>query len=83
MFAFDGKTRLLIYVSCCNNNKADTVLSFFSKMEWNSGGLPSRVCCDYGMENFYVHQYMIEHREEGRGSITGSSVHNSGVERAH
>ena len=47
-------------------------------------GLPSRVRCDYGMENFYVGQYMIEHRGEGRGSIiTGSSVPNSRVERAH
>ena len=40
--------------------------------------------CDYGMENFYVGQYMIDHRGKGRGSIiTGSSVHNSRVERAH
>lgn len=36
------------------------------------------------MENVYVGQYMIEHRGEGRGSIiTGSSVHNPRVERAH
>lgn len=36
------------------------------------------------MENSYVGQYMIEHRGEGRGSIiTGSSVHNSRVERVH
>ncbi|PFX26097.1 hypothetical protein AWC38_SpisGene9260 [Stylophora pistillata] len=79
----DGKTRLLVYVSCCNNKKADTVLSLFQNgvEQW---GLRSRVCCDYGMENFYVGQYMIEHRGEGRGSIiTGSSVHNSRVERAH
>ena len=79
----DGKTRLLIYVCCCNNNKADTVLSLFQKGvdQW---GLPSRVRCDYGMENFYVGQYMIEHRGESRGSIiTGSSVHNSRVERVH
>ncbi|KAK2566945.1 hypothetical protein P5673_008707 [Acropora cervicornis] len=79
----DGKTRLLIYASCCDNNKADTVLSLFQKgvEQW---GLPSRVRCDYGMENFYVGQYMIDHRGEGRGSIiTGSSVHNSRVERAH
>ena len=78
----DGKTRLLVYVSCCNN-KADTVLSLFQNgvEQW---GLPSRVHSDYGMENFYVGQYMIEHRGEGRGSIiTGSSVHNSRVERAH
>ena len=79
----DGKTRLIVYASCCNNNKADTVLSLFQNgvEKW---GLPSRVRCDYGMENFYVGQYMIEHRGEGRGSIiTGSSVHNSRVERAH
>ncbi|PFX31687.1 hypothetical protein AWC38_SpisGene3438 [Stylophora pistillata] len=62
----DGKTTLLVYVSCCNN-KADTVLSLFQNWveQW---GLPSRVRCDYGMENFYVGQYMIEHRGEGRGS---------------
>ena len=47
-------------------------------------GLPSRVPCDYGIENFYVGQYMIEHRGEGKGSIiTESSVHNSRVERAY
>ena len=79
----DGKTRLLIYASCCKNNKTDTVLSMFQNRveQW---GLPSRVRCDYGMENFYVGQYMIEHRGEGRGSIiTGSSVHNSRVERVY
>lgn len=31
----DGKTRLFINASCCNNNKADTVLC--SRKEWNSG----------------------------------------------
>ncbi|XP_077978536.1 uncharacterized protein LOC144433983 isoform X2 [Glandiceps talaboti] len=79
----DGKTRLLIYVSCCNNNTADTVLNLFTNgvKQW---GLPSRVRSDCGMENLYVGQYMIEHRGAGRGSIiTGSSVHNSRVERAH
>ena len=36
------------------------------------------------VENVYVAQYMIEQRGEGRGSIiTGSSLHNSRVERAH
>ena len=47
-------------------------------------GLPSRVRCDYGMENYHVGAYMIQHRGPGRGSIiTGSSVHNSRVERTH
>ena len=36
------------------------------------------------MEKFYVGQYMIDHRGEGRGSIiTGYSVDNSRVKRAH
>ena len=47
-------------------------------------GLPSRVRSDYGMENYHVTAYMIRNRGEGRGSIiTGSSVHNSRVERSH
>ena len=38
---------------------------------------------DHGMENFKVAQFML-HRGTGRGSIiTGSSVHNFRVERAH
>jgi hypothetical protein len=36
------------------------------------------------MENFKVAQFMLQRRGTGRGSIiTGSSVHNSRVERAH
>lgn len=79
----DGKTRAMLYVSCCNNNKADTVLGLFKQavQQW---GLPSRVRCDHGMENYYVGAYMIEQRGAERGSIiTGSSVHNSRVERSH
>lgn len=79
----DGKTRTIMYASCRNNNKAETVLALFQNavQKW---GLPSRVRSDYGMENFYVATYMIEHRGTERGSIiTGSSVHNSRVERTH
>eukprot|EP00794_Sanderia_malayensis_P016136 gene16136-17762_t len=47
-------------------------------------GLPSRVRSDHGMENYLVGLYMIENRGADRGSIiTGSSVHNSRVERTH
>ena len=39
---------------------------------------------DYGMENCLVAAHMIQHRGPGRGSIiTGSSAHNSRVERTH
>ena len=79
----DGKTRLILYAACGNNNKAETVLMLFHNavQKW---GLPSRVRSDYGMENYHVAAYMIENRGEGRGSIiTGSSAHNSRVERTH
>ena len=79
----DGKTRLILYAACRNNNKAETVLALFQNAV-QGWGLPSRVRCDYGMENYYVATYMIQHRGLGRGSIiTGSSVHNSRVERTH
>lgn len=79
----DGYSRLIIYAHCYNNNKATTVLKQFIKGV-NNYGLPSRVRSNYGMENFKVAQFMLENRGTGRGSIiTGSSVHNSRVERAH
>ena len=79
----DGKTRSIIYASCRNNNKAETVLALFENgvQRW---GLPSRVRSDYGMENYLVGCYMIQYRGLNRGSIiTGSSVHNCRVERMH
>ncbi|CAB3995673.1 Retrovirus-related Pol poly [Paramuricea clavata] len=79
----DGYSRLIIYAHCCNNNKASTVLNQFVEGV-NTYGLPSRVRSDHGMENFKVAQFMLQHTGTGRGSIiTGSSVHNSRVERAH
>ena len=79
----DGYSRIIIYAHCCNNNKADTVLEQFV-VGVNSYGLPSRVRSDYGMENFKVAEFMLEQRGCDRGSIiTGSSVHNCRVERAH
>jgi len=79
----DGKTRLILYAACRDNNKAETVLSLFQNavQRWE---LPSRVRSDYGMENYLVAAHMIQHRGPGRGSIiTGSSVYNSRVERTH
>ncbi|CAH3041319.1 unnamed protein product, partial [Porites lobata] len=62
----DGKTRLILYAACRDNNKAETVLSLFQNA------------------NYHVGAYMIQHRGPARGSIiTGSSVHNSRVERSH
>lgn len=49
----DGKTRLILYAACRDNNKAERVLSLFRNAV-HSWGLPSRVRSDYGMENYLV-----------------------------
>lgn len=79
----DGYSRLIIYAHCANNNRAETVLNQFIKGT-EEYGLPSRVRSDHGLENVGVARYMLENRGHGRGSmLTGSSVHNCRVERAH
>ena len=79
----DGFSRLIIYVHCACNNRAETVMEQFLEGVRNYG-LPSRVRSDHGLENVKVAKFMIEQRGTGRGSmLTGSSVHNCRVERAH
>ena len=71
----------MTYLRCSNNNRASTVLQCFQEAI-STYSVPSRVRCDYGVENVDVARFMLETRGTDRSSIiTGSSVHNQRVER--
>ena len=77
----DGFSRLIVYLYCSNNNRADTVLELFQRAT-TVFGIPSRVRSDRGGENVGVCEYMIRHRGIDRAShIAGASVHNQRIER--
>ena len=77
----DGYTRVIVYMECSNNNRAQTVYSLFLRAV-RQFWLPSRVRCDQGGENYSTALHMLRHRGVDRRSvIVGSSVHNQRIER--
>ena len=79
--AIDGFSRLIVFLKCSNNNRADTVYNLFLQAV-GQYGLPSRIRCDQGRENVRVAQHMLHHRGvERRSVLVGSSVHNQRIER--
>ncbi|KAK3582128.1 hypothetical protein CHS0354_017239 [Potamilus streckersoni] len=77
----DGFSRLIVYLQCKDNNRAETIFQYFLTAVENFG-IPQRVRSDKGLENVSVANYMIQQRGTGRGSmITGKSVHNQRIER--
>ena len=79
--AIDGYSRLIVYLKCCNNNLAETVLDLFLKAV-QACGCPLRVRGDRGVENTQVADYMINQGGSCRNRfICGQSVHNQRIER--
>ena len=77
----DGFSRLVTFIECTNNNRAETVFECFMKGV-NFYGLPLRVRTDKGLENIRIAEYMLAKRGENRGSIlAGKSTHNQRIER--
>ena len=77
----DGFSRMIIYLNCCTNNRAGTVLGYFENGV-EQFGFPSRVKGDHGVENVDVARFIVANRGTGRGSfIAARSVHNQRIER--
>ena len=79
--AIDGFSRVIVFLCCSTNNKAETVLQLF-RGAVRTFGLPTRMRCDHSTENIEVARFMLNAQGvEGSHVLTGLSVHNQRIER--
>ena len=72
---------MVTFLKCFNNNRADTALACF-RAAVQTYGIPSRIRCDFGVENIDIARFMLVTRGVGRNSVLcGSSTHNQRIER--
>ena len=64
----DGFSRMVVYIGCSNNNRADTLYSLFLNAIQHYS-LPSRLRCDQERENTLVAAHMLENRGVNRSSV--------------
>ena len=65
----DGYSRRIVYLSCCDNNRSETVLHLFCDAV-HQFGLPRWVLGDRGGENVGVAVFMFQHPQRGPGRVT-------------
>ena len=78
--AIDGFSRLITYLKCSDNNRAETVHTLFLSAI-REYGCPLRIRTDRGGENVQVWRHMEAARPNSNAYLVGSSVHNSRIER--
>ena len=79
--AIDGFSRVVVFLCCCTNSKAETVLQLF-RGAVRTFSFPTRMRCDHGTENIKVACFMFNaHGVEGSRVLTGLTVHNQRIER--
>ncbi|KAF6732565.1 hypothetical protein FQA47_012866 [Oryzias melastigma] len=77
--AIDGYSRMLMFLKCSNNNRAETVKDLFN-VAVGQFGRPLHIRTDHGRENVKIWEDMQATRGES-SVLTGSSVHNQRIER--
>lgn len=78
----DGFSRLVTFLRCLNNNRADTALACFQDAV-QIYGIPSRVRCDLGVKNVDIVRFMLVARGCGHNSVMScvEVQHNQRIER--